>query len=461
MKHLQQYRFLWLGGLIILFVAACRESGEWNFDEYDPRLSGGSQTIFSEGVGAFSQAFPQLSDERMEMHELGDLHFEASFVGAPAPKFSGLGTVYNNNACVNCHINDGRGKPIATGEALSSILFRISVPGNNPHGGALGAPGFGEQLQDKAVFGYQPELKIDVTWHTDTFSFADGEFVELRYPEWNYFDAYIPIPSGAMFSARVAPPVHGLGLLEQVDESTLLSFADPADNNNDGISGKANYGWDASKKSMMIGRFGWKSEAPTLAHQIAGAYNEDMGITSYVMPVESHTNQSQYDGRADEAEVPDSIFNAVVFYVQSLAVPARRKVTDPVVKRGEEIFAEAKCATCHIPVMRTGTNVRFPEASNQVIRPYTDLLLHDMGEALSDHRPSFLAEGNEWRTPPLWGIGLTQLVNGHNNFLHDGRAQSLLEAVLWHGGEAESAREYVRNLPKSDREALVIFLKNL
>ena len=458
---MNSHRKIVVTGLLLLLVAACREAGEWDFEEYDPRLSGGSQTIFSEGVGAFSQAFPDLSEERMELHELGDLHFESTFIGAPAPKFSGLGTVYNNNACVNCHINDGRGKPIEPGEPLASILFRISVPGTNPHGGALGAPGFGEQLQDKAVFGYQPELKVDVTWHTQPFTFADGETTELRYPEWHFINSYIPIPAGAMFSARIAPPVHGLGLLEQVEESTLLSFADPNDKNMDGISGKANYGWDAPKQRTMIGRFGWKSEAPTLAHQIAGAYNEDMGITSYVMPVESHAGQSQYDGLNDETEVPDSIFNAVVFYVQSLAVPARRKVTDAQIKRGEELFSNAKCSSCHIPVMRTGTNVSFPEASNQVIRPYTDLLLHDMGEALSDHRPSFLAEGNEWRTPPLWGIGLTQLVNGHNNYLHDGRARNLLEAILWHGGEAETSKEYFRNLPKADRDALIGFLKSL
>ncbi len=461
MKQLSRHRFLWLGIIIVLSIAACREAGEWDFNEYDPRLSGGSQTVFSEGVGAFSQAFPTLTGERMEFHELGDLHFEASFVAAPAPKFDGLGTVYNNNACVNCHINDGRGKSIDTGEALASILFRVSVPGTNPHGGPLGAPGFGEQLQDKAVFGYQPESKVDVQWQNTTFTFTDGETMQLRYPVWSFHDNYLPLPSGWMYSPRVAPPVHGLGLLEQIDESTLLSFADESDKNGDGISGKANYTWDAHQQRKMIGRFGWKAEAPTLIQQVAGAYNEDMGITSYVLPNESHAQQVQFDGITNEPEVEDSVFNSVVFYVQTLAVPARRKLNDPLVQRGEQLFTEAGCASCHIPVMRTGTNVSFPEASNQVIRPYTDLLLHDMGDDLSDHRPAFLADGNEWRTPPLWGIGLTQLVNGHNNFLHDGRARNLLEAVLWHGGEAASAREYVRALPKSDRDALVAFLKSL
>lgn len=447
--------------IFLLILTGCRKAELWDYQEYDPRLSGGTQTVFSEGVGAFSQAFPELSGERLELHELGDLHFEASFVAAPSPLFSGLGTVYNNNACVNCHINDGRGKPIESGENLSSILFRLSVPGQNQHGGPLGIPGFGEQLQDKAVFGYQPEAKVDVIWHTTTFQFNDGEQIELRYPEWEFHDSYIPFPAGFKYSARVAPPVHGLGLLEQLDEASILANSDPSDRNGDGISGKPNYTWDEKSRKLMLGRFGWKAEAPTLVQQVAGAYNEDMGITSSVLPRESHLNQPQFDQLQDDAEISDSLFNAVVFYVQTLAVPARRNVTSEIVKRGQALFTMAKCAECHRPDFRTKTNVAFPEASNQVIHPYTDLLLHDMGPALSDDRPAFDADGNEWRTPPLWGIGLTPLVNGHNYYLHDGRARSLTEAILWHGGEAESSKQLFRNMSKEDRTALLTFLKNL
>lgn len=447
--------------VIITLIVACHKADEWVLDEYDIRLSAGSQTIFSEGVGAFSQAFPGLSGRRLSEHELGDLHFEATFVSAPAPLFQGLGTVYNNNACVNCHINDGRGKPIENSEPTVSILMRMSIPGTGAHGSAMPVPGFGDQLQDKAIFGYQPEAHVAVTWEESCFYFSDGDSVILRKPTWQLNNSYAPLPANLMLSARVAPPVHGLGLLEMVDEQTLLSFADVNDKNNDGISGKPNYGWDAKSGKKMIGRFGWKSEAPTLNQQVAGAYREDMGITSYVIPTEGNADQPQYDGLHDDAELPDSIFNAVVFYVKTLAVPARRKVTDPVVKHGEELFKQAKCASCHIPSMRTKTDVSFPEASNQVIRPYTDLLLHDMGPELSDYRPSYDAMGEEWRTPPLWGIGLTYLVNGHNNFLHDGRARSVMEAILWHGGEAASSRDYVKNLNKSDRQALLTFLSSL
>jgi len=264
-----------------------------------------------------------------------------------------------------------------------------------------------------------------------------------------------------MYSARMAPPVHGLGLLEQIDESTLLSFSDENDLNGDGISGKPNYAWDDKQQKMMIGRFGWKCEAPTLDQQVAGAYNEDMGITSYILKRESSYGQAQYDNYHDEPEVPDSIINSVIFYIRTLAVPARRKIADPAVVRGKEIFAEAKCVSCHIQTAKTKTDVRFPEASNQTIHAYTDLLLHDMGSGLADNRPTYNATGTEWRTPPLWGIGLTQIVNGHNYFLHDGRARSLMEAVMWHGGEAQQSVNYVKGLSSSDRDALVAFLKSL
>lgn len=461
MKKKEALYFVVLFAAFILIIGACRKAVPWDESEYDERLSGGAQTVFTEGVGAFSEAFPTLSGERAEFHDLGDAHFEVTFVSSPAPNFPGLGTIYNNNSCFNCHINDGRGKPILNNEPLSSMLLRVSVQGSGAHGSPLNAPGFGGQLQDKSVFGHQPEAGVEVTWTESVFHFNDGDSVVLRKPQWHFVNPYISLPPGWLYSARIAPPVHGLGLLEQVDENTLLSFADEMDADGDGISGKANYVWDEKRKKLMIGRFGWKCEAATLDQQVAGAYNEDMGITSSILPVENSVGQVQYDQIADEPEVADSLLNAVIFYVKTLAVPARRKVTDATVMKGKQIFYDAKCASCHKPNMFTKTDVTFPEASNQYIHPYTDLLLHDMGPELSDNRPAFLATGNEWRTPPLWGIGLTQVVNGHSFFLHDGRARNLMEAVLWHGGEAQQSVNYVKNLSKSDRDALLAFLKSL
>jgi len=452
-----------IGSLLSLLVLlnACRKAEDWDEEQSDERLSGGSQTIFSEGVGAFSEAFPGLSGSRLDFHDLGDAHFEATFVSSPAPQFQGLGTIFNSNSCFNCHVNDGRGKPILNTEPLASMLFRVSVPGIGQYGEPLAAPGYGGQLQDKATFGHAPEANVTVNWTESPYYFLEGDSIMLRQPIWNFLNHYTAVPQGMMYSARVAPPLHGMGLLEQIDEHTIKSLADVNDANADGISGKANLVWDEKNRRMMLGRFGWKSEAATLDQQVAGAYNEDMGVTSYIFRRESSYGQVQHDGIEDEPEVPDSIFNSVVFYVKTLAVPARRKVTDPIVRRGKDIFSQAACDKCHVTTLRTKTDVTFPEASNQVIHPYTDLLLHDMGPGLADNRPAYEASGSEWRTSPLWGIGLTQLVNGHNNYLHDGRARSIMEAIMWHGGEADASVNYVKALPKTDRDALLSFLRSL
>jgi CxxC motif-containing protein (DUF1111 family) len=451
--------------LVVIFVTltfdSCRKAEEMNYEVYDERLSGGEQTVFLEGAGAFSAAFPTLSGHRMEIHEIGDAHFETSFIAAPSAISPGLGSIYNSNSCVNCHIGDGRGKPIENSEPLTSMLFRISIPGMGAHGGPMNVPGMGGQLQDKATFGHLPEANVTVQWSEFTTQYLDGTPVTLRQPAWSFVNSYIPIPTGMDYSARVAPPLHGLGLLEQVAENTLLGFADEHDLNGDNISGKPNYVWDELNQQMMLGRFGWKAEAATLDQQVAGAYHEDMGITSSLFSIESSFGQLQYDENEDEPEVADSILQSVVFYIKTLAVPARRKVTDETIKQGKSLFMQAKCGHCHVPDMRTKTDVTFPEASNQYIHPYTDLLLHDMGPGLSDGRSTYNASGSEWRTPPLWGIGLTPLVNGHNFYLHDGRARSLEEAVLWHGGEAQQAADFVRSLNTSDRLALYAFLRSL
>ena len=254
-----------------------------------------------------------------------------------------------------------------------------------------------------------------------------------------------------MLSPRVAAPVFGLGLLEAVSDADVLAKADENDANADGISGKPNFVWNAVTKTTTLGRFGWKANQPSLLQQVAAAYNGDIGVTTSIFPVESSFRQPQYDNRDDDYELSDSLLHAVEFYVKTLAVPVRRNADNPVVKNGKQLFINAGCASCHIPDMRTSVNVAFPSVSNQLIHPYTDLLLHDMGDDLADNRPDFKATGKEWRTAPLWGIGLTQKVNGHNNFLHDGRARSLLEAIMWHGGEAATAKNKVKAMSADER----------
>ncbi len=448
--------------ILLSALSSCQKAVPLSEDEYDERLSGGSQTVFDAGSGAFSSIFPTLSGRNVLNHEIGDGSFEATFITAPAPINPGLGPVYNNVSCASCHIADGRGRPpYNTSELLSSMLVRISIPGENPHGGPNPAPGFGGQLQQRSIYGQPAEAEVKITYEEFTEYFDDGTSYSLRRPTINLENPYTALPAGYMLSGRVAPPIFGMGLLEAIDETTLKANADEADANGDGISGKPNSVWNVEKQRHTIGRFGWKAGNPSVIQQTAGAYNEDMGITSFIFPNESSYGQSQYDGFNDDHELPDSLLHATTFYMQSLAVPARRGVDKADVKRGKELFKQANCTGCHTPMHRTATNVSFPEVSNQVIFPYTDVLLHDMGDGLADNRPEFLANGNEWRTSPLWGIGLTEIVNGHNNYLHDGRARSLIEAVMWHGGEAQKAKDFVKKLNKTDRDALAAFLRSL
>jgi len=447
--------------LLALAAESCRKPSPPEETGDNEWLSGGSQTVFDEGSGAFSHPFPNLSPGKEAIHGTGDAAFEVQFVGAPSQIRPGLGSIFNSNSCFSCHIADGRGKPPAGGEPMVSMLFRLSQPGTDPHGGPNPAVGFGGQLQQKAIFGFQPEAGVSMAYNNVTYSFSDNTSYNLQYPAYTLVNPYTSLPPGLMISPRVAPPVFGLGLLEAIADHAILANADENDVNGDGISGKPNYVWNVQKQMLTLGRFGWKCEAPSLLQQAAGAYNQDMGVTNFIFPEESSFGQVQYDHLEDEAEVSDSLLHAVTFYMRTLAVPARRNADDPEVLRGKFIFRQAQCASCHIPRMKTQVNVAFSELSNQTIFPYTDLLLHDMGADLADNRPVFSANGQEWRTPPLWGIGLTQVVNGHQNFLHDGRARNLMEAIMWHGGEAQHSKEHVKNLSLADRNALIRFLQSL
>ncbi len=425
-------------------------------------LAGGATTVFLANSNAFRTPAPNLDYAGQQFHALGDAAFDATFVSYPGPVNPGLGPIYNNTSCVSCHVRDGRGTPLNNAGALSSILFRLSIAGADEHGGPNPVPGFGGQLQQRAVAGVQPEGSIDITYSDVPVTFDDGEVYHLRAPEYSPTNTYIPMPAGTMISPRMAPPVFGLGLLEAVSEETILSHADPSDNDGDGIKGRANYVWDAVHQTTAIGRFGWKANVPNLKQQTAGAYNGDMGITTPLFPVKSCHGQPQAIGyEYDKVDVDSLTLAAATYYVQTLGVPARRNLNDASVIRGKQVFADARCGSCHLPTMKTGTLDGISQVSNQTIHPYTDLLVHDMGDGLADQRPDFQAGGRDWRTQPLWGIGLTQTVNGHTFFLHDGRARDLMEAILWHDGEAVASKNYVKKLSKADRTALIAFLNSL
>ncbi len=310
---------------------------------------------------------------------------------------------------------------------------------------------------------HKPEARINITYTDLPVTYPDGTTIMLHKPNYTVQNPYTSLPADYFLSPRLAPPIVGLGLLEKIPESTILSFQDPNDANGDGITGKANYVFDSVDKKVEIGRFGWKANSATLLMQIASAYLQDMGITSYALTKESADGQPQMNAVHGDVypELVDSLLNYVLFYVKTLAVPARRNITDNDVQRGQALFAQINCSGCHRPTIQTGIDETAGYLSNQRIHPYTDLLVHDMGDGLADDRQDFLATGREWRTAPLWGIGLFSITNGIPYYLHDGRANTIEEAILWHGGEAQKAKEQYMNLSKTDRNKLLKFLNSL
>ena len=433
----------------------------WNSVHQMP-LAAGKTTVFNRTSSAYEQPSAGLTQENFDRHGDGDIAFEAVFVTSPANVNPGLGPLFNNASCVGCHIRNGRGLP-----EKGQLLVRVSdtkewdldstvaplqyqLEGNVKQSNTPSVPGLGTQIQDQAIYGHQPEAAVTINWREQTGQYGDGTTYQLRSPE-----SKITMANGEVLapniktSLRIPSPVFGVGLLEAVPNKTIEQLADPEDINGDGISGKVNQVWDVQTQSMAMGRFGWKASHPTLIQQTASAYVNDMGVTNPLF--------TEPDGSAD---IDEEILGDANFYVQTLAVPARTLMNNSEVQKGEMLFTEAKCAACHISTLKTG-KYEVKELSNQTIHPYTDLLLHDMGEELADNRPDFLATGTEWRTPPLWGIGLTQTVLPYSSFLHDGRARTVEEAILWHGGEAEASREAFRNLSASDRSALVKFLRSL
>ncbi|RYD52632.1 MAG: thiol oxidoreductase [Sphingobacteriales bacterium] len=448
-----------LGLFGISLLAMCRKAAPFPEADYDQRLTGGIATVFDESAKAFTHAVDGLNSRDARVHTLGDLAFEQTFVAAPASVNGGLGPVFNNVSCLSCHHNDGKGSP-TLGQNNSSMLFRISVPGQNEYGGPVPVPGFGTQLQNRALLGSRAEATVSVSYMPFSVTYADGETLELRRPTYRITDPYTAY-SGTAFSPRMAPPVFGVGLLETIPEATLRSFVDESDADGDGISGKANYVYNPVTGQRQIGRLGFKSNTADVLHQVASAYHQDMGVTNYLFPNESCAGQPQYVKLSDAPDLADSTVKAVAFYLRTLAVPARRQVADPTVLKGQDLFKQLNCSGCHKPVLRTGIDQTKPYLSNQRIQPYTDLLLHDMGPELADGFTDNYATGSEWRTMPLWGIGLFERTNGTAFYLHDGRARSLEEAILWHGGESEKAKEAFRKLGKAERQALLRFIKTL
>ena len=422
---------------------------------------------------AFSAFSSNITFEQELTFQLGNALFDKLWVSSPSSTLAsdGLGPLFNARSCASCHIRDGRGHPPEDGNS-TSMLIRLArntaTPGDHLN---LPDPVYGKQLQDAAVPGLAAEGQVLVTYSEMPVVFPDGTSITLRKPTYAISDlAYGALQADTTFSPRIAQQMIGLGLIEAIHEADISALVDPDDANQDGVSGRMQLVRDKTGE-VVLGRFGWKAQSPTIRAQSSEAFNGDMGISSPDVPLNygdcTKPQSKCFDmgnggqARLGPSEAPDPVMELVTFYSKNLAVPPRRNVSNPDVLAGKELFHVSGCAACHQPNFVTRRDADDPAQAFQLIWPYSDFLLHDMGDGLADGQQVGLASGTEWRTPPLWGIGLTQAVSGHTFFLHDGRARNLEEAILWHNGEAQSSRLAYMQMMKSDREKLLRFLESL
>ncbi|WP_434950621.1 di-heme oxidoredictase family protein [Shewanella sp. HL-SH4] len=497
----------------------------------DISASGGDTTTFdtSNSGHGFSTPATNLTASELALHLEGDVNFETSFTTAPNsehPELDGLGPVFNNADCNSCHQRDGRNSTpfLAANEtrvklgSAAGIFLRISKApdevctegtAQNNYCAPIAVPDFGGQLFHRGVLKARPDWQqnafvgqadVYLSYQRSEITYADGRTLILKKPLFDVENPY-DAPGETKQSANVTSnllqddvlmgwrngmPVFGLGLLEAIPEADILANVDVNDANGDGVSGRANWVFDAVKARdgvahpVSLGRFGWKANTPSVRVQSLGALRGDIGITNPLFPDESIAGTSLHDayltrtGFVDtgsdengEPEADAAFSDSVTFYAETLAVPARRNVSNSNVREGARLFEQVNCTGCHTPSFTTktagdiGGEPMSDSLKGQTIYPFSDMLLHDMGEGLADGRPDFLANGNEWRTRPLWGIGLTQTVNPQAGFLHDGRAATLEEAILWHGGEAEKSQQAFMALTQNERDQVVAFLMSL
>jgi CxxC motif-containing protein (DUF1111 family) len=466
------------GGVVVVLLGSAAFALQAPAAEGDDGAVGGATTVDATGRNAFSFPAANLTDAERTRFVIGNSFFKRNWVQAPASTQArdGLGPHFIARSCGGCHTQDGRGAPPDFSRGLSDqpvgLLLRLSVPGQDKAGGPLPDPVYGDQFSNFAVQGVQPEGRITIRYEAVAGRFADGTRYTLQRPVYGFAGLkYGPMANDVMVSPRLAPQVIGMGLLEAIADADILANAAAQASAGGPVRGQVNEVWDQPSQRLRIGRFGWKANVATVAHQTAGAFHGDMGITSGLfpdetcMPRQTDCLAAPRGAKGRAPEIDEKTFENVVFYTATLAPPARRNARDAQVLQGQQLFAQAQCAACHRPSYRTGEGpfprLTSPALAGQTIHPYTDLLLHDMGEGLADGRPDFKANGRQWRTPPLWGIGLIRDVNGHTRLLHDGRADGVLQAVLWHGGEAEASRDAVLKFSAEERAALVKFVESL
>lgn len=477
-----------IGALCIFFVWENSDFKTLRVPEVKPgeALPGGSATLKKVNLRTFLVPNETLNKEQQMRFWVGHSFFRNPWVVAPASTKArdGLGPLFNARSCIACHDNGGRSLlPKETSHAPVTLLVKLGTRDGDKNLGNIGDPIYGQQLQLRSISrkinkGLAPDSPVELdilagegnltrTCHEVKGQYKDGEQYTLCQPEYLITNlAHGDLDQQTRVSARTGPALIGLGLLESIIEKDILNLQDVDDNNNDGISGKANRVWDNDQRKHRLGRFGLKAGQPSVAHQTGAAFANDIGITNPIYPMEECTSRqtaclkrSLADKKHDPIDIERAIFDEVVLFTQNIAVPPTRNFNSNVFLKGREIFYLSNCNSCHQPSYEVKTKIQLQQA--ETIWPYSDMLLHDMGQKLADNRGEFLADGQEWRTAPLWGLGLSKSITGQLALLHDGRARNFLEAILWHGGEAEASKQQFLNLTQSERKALVFFLRSI
>lgn len=465
-------------------LAVTKPTSDFTKSEPFELMQGGAGTSRKDvNRDAFSQSAANITFEEEATFKLGNALFRKNWVSSPSSTQAsdGLGPLFNERACQNCHLKDGRGRPPGGGTGSTSMFLRLARDASSAEERAeladhkllnLPDPVYGSQLQDLAVSGLKGEGRVRVDYSEQKATLGDGTVVSLRKPSYSVEDlSYGPLDPRTTLSPRLTPPMIGLGLIERIAPADILAHADPDDRDGDGISGRPNIVRDELSGELTVGRFGWKAQAASIRQQAADAFAGDIGISTPEVPKHwGDCTEAQKDclalpngvqQRLGTAEAPPPVMDLVTFYSQNLAVPARRGLDEPEVLAGKRQFYEMGCISCHTPKFVTLRGTPDKAQAFQLIWPYSDFLLHDMGAGLADGQRVGEASGSEWRTPPLWGIGLTATVNGNTFYLHDGRARTLEEAILWHGGEGRKARDRFAGAAAADRDALIKFLESL
>lgn len=459
---------------------------------------GGETTVGIVPSALFVLPAKNLNQEHRPNFYAGKALANQPWVKAPTTTVArdGLGPIYNARSCLACHVRGGRGVlPDSQKKSLFSTVVRVSLRPNTKlteaqklslkTTGVIADPIYGDQLQtqsvslasqlglkyslsDGATTEVRPEAQVHIRWKEKLFSYPDGEKMTLRWPVPEISElAYGELDDEAITSLRIASSLHGMGLLELIDQKDINDWLDPNDTDGDGVSGRLNWVWDRERNATVEGRFGWKANRPTLRDVSAAAFVNDIGITSHLYPEPPCSSRqptclnATHGNDEGGVELRDDLLVLVTDFVRNTGVVKSRKVSHTKDHRGRSLFYDLGCALCHRPSYITKESSAYPHLSNQTIWPYSDLLVHDMGVELDDGRDEYVVSGSEWRTPPLWGVGLSRKVNGSAHLLHDGRARNVEEAILWHGGEGLGAKNKYTQLEKTDRQLLIEFVESI